>query len=154
MFFWEWNWLLERSQVRATDKALDVDWKILFYFVKEEILFSWKLIFDIIRALKPSFSPVFNLLLSSTDLKLVQFSSVQSLSHARLFATPWIAARQASLSITNSGVHSNSRSSSRSCHPAISSPVIPFSSCPQSLPASEWSWEIKIFILDLILRTC
>ena len=31
-----------------------------------------------------------------------QFSSVQSLSHVRLFATPWIAACQASLSITNS----------------------------------------------------
>ena len=33
---------------------------------------------------------------------LFQFSSVQSLSHVRLFVTPWIAARQASLSITNS----------------------------------------------------
>ena len=33
---------------------------------------------------------------------LPQFSSVQSLSHVRLFVTPWIAARQASLSITNS----------------------------------------------------
>ena len=33
---------------------------------------------------------------------LFQFSSVQSLSHVRLFATPWTAARQASLSITNS----------------------------------------------------
>ena len=32
----------------------------------------------------------------------VQFSSVQSLSHVRLFATPWTAACQASLSITNS----------------------------------------------------
>ena len=32
----------------------------------------------------------------------VIFSSVQSLSHVRLFATPWTAARQASLSITNS----------------------------------------------------
>ena len=32
----------------------------------------------------------------------VQFSSFQSLSCVRLFATPWIAARQASLSITNS----------------------------------------------------
>ena len=32
----------------------------------------------------------------------VQFSSVQLLSRVRLFATPWIAARQASLSITNS----------------------------------------------------
>ena len=32
----------------------------------------------------------------------VQFSSVQSLSSVRLFMTPWIVARQASLSITNS----------------------------------------------------
>ena len=39
------------------------------------------------------------------ELKLkpfLQFSSVQSLSCVRLFATPWIAARQASLSIRNS----------------------------------------------------
>ena len=33
---------------------------------------------------------------------MVQFSSVQLLSRVRLFATPWTAARQASLSITNS----------------------------------------------------
>ena len=35
------------------------------------------------------------------------------------------------------GVHSDSRPSSRWCHPAISSSVIPFFFCPQSLPASE-----------------
>ena len=35
------------------------------------------------------------------------------------------------------GVHSDSRPSSQWCHPAISSSVFPFSSCPQSLPASE-----------------
>ena len=35
------------------------------------------------------------------------------------------------------GVHSDSRPSSQWCHPAISSSVIPFTSCPQSLPASE-----------------
>ena len=34
------------------------------------------------------------------------------------------------------GVHPNSCASSRWCHPAISSSVVPFSSCPQSLPAS------------------
>ena len=34
------------------------------------------------------------------------------------------------------GVYSNSCPSSRWCHPAISSSVVPFSSCPQSLPAS------------------
>ena len=35
------------------------------------------------------------------------------------------------------GVHSDSHPSIQWCHPAISSSVIPFSSCPQSLPASE-----------------
>ena len=35
------------------------------------------------------------------------------------------------------GVHSNSRPSSQWCHPAISSSLVRFSSCPQSLPASE-----------------
>ena len=34
-------------------------------------------------------------------------------------------------------VHSDSCPSSWWCHPAISSSVVPFSSCPQSLPASE-----------------
>ena len=38
----------------------------------------------------------------TTLLISYQFSSVQLLSRVRLFATPWIAARQASLSITNS----------------------------------------------------
>ena len=35
------------------------------------------------------------------------------------------------------GVHSDSRALSQWCHPAISSSVLPFSSCPQSLPGSE-----------------
>ena len=35
------------------------------------------------------------------------------------------------------GVHSDSHPSSQWCHPTISSSVIPFSSCPQSLPPSE-----------------
>ena len=34
------------------------------------------------------------------------------------------------------GVHPDSRPSSQWCHPAISSSVVPFSSCPQFLPAS------------------
>ena len=39
------------------------------------------------------------------------------------------------------GVHSDSRPSSQWCHPDISSSVVPFSSCPQSLPASVFSNE-------------
>ena len=41
----------------------------------------------------------------------------------------------------NPGVHSDSCPSSPWCHPAISSSVVPFSSCPQSLPASVFSNE-------------
>ena len=39
------------------------------------------------------------------------------------------------------GVHSNLYPLNRWCHPAISPSVIPFSSCPQSLPASVFSNE-------------
>ena len=63
-----------------------------------------------------------------------RISSVQSLSQVRLFATPWTAARQASLSFTNSW--SWWCPSNWWCHPTISSSVVPFSSCPQSFPAS------------------
>ena len=46
------------------------------------------------------------------------------------------------------GVHSNSHPSSRWCHPAISSSVVPFSSCPQSLPASESFPMSQLFTWD------
>ena len=63
----------------------------------------------------------------------LQFSSVQSLSRVRLFATPWIAARQASLSITNSqsslrltSIESVMPSSHLIlCHPLLLLPPIP-----------------------------
>ena len=48
---------------------------------------------------------------------------------------------QASLSITNSQSSTKLTSLSQWCHPAISFSVIPFSSCPQSLPASVFSNE-------------
>ena len=66
----------------------------------------------------------------------VQYSSVQSLSRVRLFATPWTSAHRPPCPSPTPGVHSNSRPSSRWCNPAISSSVVPFSSCHQSLLAS------------------
>ena len=66
-----------------------------------------------------------------------QIRSDQSLSRVRLFATPWITARQASLSITNSQ-SSLKLTSIKSVMPySHLILVVPFSSCPQSLPASE-----------------
>jgi len=44
-----------------------------------------------------------------------------------------------------SGVHANLCPSSWWCHPAISSSVVPFSSCPQSLPASEFFPMSQLF---------
>ena len=72
----------------------------------------------------------------------MKFSSVQSLSHVWLFATPRTAACQASLSITNS------RSlpkivSIESVMP--SNDVIPFSSCSQSFPPSESFQRSQLF---------
>ena len=106
------------------------------------------------------FAFMHNLLFMFTSLldsnSFIQFSSVQSLSRVWLFATLLIAARQASLSITNSRVYSNSCPSSRWCHPAISSSVVPFSSCPQSLSASGsfpmsqlFAWVAKVLEFQL-----
>ena len=79
----------------------------------------------------------------------VQFSSVQLLSCVRLFVTPWIAAHQAPCPSPTPRVHSNSRPSSRWCHPAISSSVVPFSSCPQIPPSMRWPkyWSFSFSII-------
>ena len=71
-----------------------------------------------------------------TDSLSDQFSSVQSVLSDSLQPHELQHARPPCPSQTP-GVYSNSCPSSWWCHPAISSSVIPFSSCPQSLPASE-----------------
>ena len=65
------------------------------------------------------------------------FSSVQLLSRVRLFATPWSQQTRPPCLSPTPRVHSDSSPSSQWCHPAISSSVVPFSSCPKSLLASE-----------------
>ena len=61
----------------------------------------------------------------------------QFLSHVQVFAAPWTAAHQASLSITISWSLLKLLSIELVMHPTISSSVVPFSSCLQSFPASE-----------------
>ena len=65
-------------------------------------------------------------------------SSIQSLSHVWLFATPRTAACQASLELASSTprVYANSCPLSQWCHPTVSSSVITFSSSLQSFPES------------------
>ena len=67
---------------------------------------------------------------------MIQFSSVQLLSCVQLFATPWTAARQASLTITNSQSLLKLMSIELVMPSTISSSVVPYSSCLQSFPAS------------------
>ena len=61
---------------------------------------------------------------------------VQSLSHVWLFVTPRMWHTRLLCPPLSPGVYSNSCPLSQWCHPAVSSSVIPFSSCPQSFPPS------------------
>ena len=75
----------------------------------------------------------------SNDFLKFQFSSVQ-FSHSVVynFLRPHESQHtRPPCSSPTPGVHSDSSPLSQWCHPAISSSVVPFSSCPQSLPASE-----------------
>jgi len=67
---------------------------------------------------------------------LLWLSSVQSHSRVRLFATPWTAAHQASLSITTPRIYSNSCPLSQWCHPVVLSSIVSFSSLLPSFPES------------------
>ena len=81
-------------------------------------------------------------------VRILQFSSVQLLSHVQLFVTPWTAACEDSLSITNT--HSLPKVCPLSwwCHQTISSSVVPFSSCPQFFPASGSFQMSQLFASD------
>ena len=72
-----------------------------------------------------------------THISAHQFSSVQSLSHVQLLRPHEPQHSRPPCPSPTPRVYSNSFPSSWWCHPAISSSVVPFSSCPQSLPASE-----------------
>ena len=74
------------------------------------------------------------IILSINDL---QFGSVQSLSHVRSLRPHESQHARTPCPSPTPGVYSDSCPSSQWCHAAISSSVIPFSSCPQSLPASR-----------------
>ena len=78
----------------------------------------------------------------------ISFSSVQSLSRVQLFAIPWTAAHQASLSITNSRGLLKLMSIELVMHPTILSSIVPFSSCLQSCPASE------CFLMSQFFSSC
>ena len=81
----------------------------------------------------------------SSALHNPTYASVQLLSCVRLFVTLWTAACQASLSITNSQSLPKPMSIESVMCPTISSSVVPFSSCPQSFPASRYFQMSQLF---------
>ena len=81
-------------------------------------------------------------------MKIILRISVQLTQSCPTFATPWTAARQTSLSITNPRAYSNSCPSCQWCHPTLSSSIIPFSSCLQSFPASG-SFQMNQFFASV-----
>ena len=124
--------LCDQAKILTTWKS----WKVIL----KNILWGWR------RWGSPNWFIVFSLFVDNAaviwwkswdSFSSVQFSSVQSLSCVWLFATPWIAARQASLSITIS--RSSLRLTSIESVMPSSRLILgrPLSSCPQSLPASE-----------------
>ena len=74
--------------------------------------------------------------------------SVQSLSHVRLFGTSWTIACWPLYPSPTPRDYPNSCPLSLWCHPAISSSVVPFSSCPQSFPASGSFPRSQLFASD------
>ena len=76
-----------------------------------------------------------------------QFTSVRLLSCVWLFATQWTTTLQASLSITNSQSLPKLMFIESVIPSNISSSVVPFSSCPQSFPASG-SFPVNQFFVS------
>ena len=102
----------------------------------------WTFVSKVISLLFNTLSSISNTMLyifSSNSLLI--FNSVQLLSHVRLLAPHESQHPRPPCPSPTPRVHSDSCPSSRWCHPAISSSVVPFSSCPQSLPALVFSKE-------------
>ena len=118
---WQWSWCLHLwFKTQASWKSSKSIWTSV------SISSSWFWFFLCTYFLRISFS-------MKTS---VQFSLVQSLSCVRLFATPWPQHPRPPCLSPTPGVHPNPCPLSQWCHPAISSSVVPFSSCLQSFPAS------------------
>ena len=102
------------------------------HVLEESLLFSFKIKHVLIICLKIMLFGIYPNKLKTS----AQFSSVTqsclTLCDPMNHSTPGLPVHHQLLEFTQTHVHR-----SQWCHPAISSSVVPFSSCPQSLPASE-----------------
>ena len=82
---------------------------------------------------------------SCTLILISQYSSVQSLSRVQFLQPHGTQHARLPCPSQTPGVYQNSCSSSRWCHPTISSSIVPFSSCLQSFPASGYFQMSQFF---------
>ena len=104
-------------------------------------LLTWSLASHRVTMSSPCFILPFNLTSFAPYLPIFQCSSVQLLSHVQLFETPWIAARQASLSITNSRSSlklTSIESVMPSSHLILGRPLLLLPSSPPSISLLQW----------------
>ena len=114
----------------SPNSAVIIDQNIILYFVCVSYKFSWGL-----------FCTFYNFLLQTFNSFIFILCSVQLLSHVQLFATPWTAAHQASLSFTVS-LSLLKLMFIESVMPSNHLILCRLSSCPQSFPAS-WSFQMS-----------
>ena len=121
--FWEWNYLSPGEFVSFLDfhRCFQSEWNFRIF---ARCCVGWTL-------MDPPSGWV--LMLFS---RFLTFGLVPSLSHVWFFVTPWTIAHQASLSFTIFNSLTNACPLSQWRHLTISFSVTPFSSCPQSFPAS------------------
>ena len=93
--------MVEVGKIRCLAQYIHMSVIIIYTYLFPSIKKKPMTSLVLLSFLKTSLWYIFDLihLMSCANVQ-TQFSSVQSFSHVRLFATPWTAARQASLSIT------------------------------------------------------
>ena len=111
-------------------------WNVLAFYMIQWMLAVWSLV--LLPFLNPTrtsgsfrFTYCWSLAWRILSITLLQFSSVQSLSQPHRLQHAWLPCPSPTLR-----AYSNSCPSLWWCHPTISSPVIPISSCLKSFPAS------------------
>ena len=109
--------------------------KLLSPLIPSICTFSWNVKPILGVQVQPSSN--LQLLFFSYFLIPVQFNSVAQLCPTLCDPMNCMQHTRPPCPSTAPGIYSNSCPSSQWCHPALSSSVVPFSSCPQSLPASE-----------------
>ena len=127
--------------------TVDGDWH---HKIKRHFLFGRKALTNIVSVLKTETSLCWQRFIGQSYVKVLifPFSSVQSLSCVRLFVTPWITARKASLSITNTWSSPKImciQSVMPSSHCILCCPLLLL---PLSLPASGSFPESQLFSWD------